>query len=352
MRRTFNIDLRMEDRGGDVSPGFWFRPQPGLDHSGQWEFVMYPQQRGPAPLPEGAHLVFVLHGYGKSRHAGHSMSTGFSWLMELVAPTLENTHVLVPVAWPADPLKSASMATFGIVDDHSRRAGLRLARLIARQLPGRRLSFVAQSLGNRVALECIAELYRLGVPVSSFVSAAGAVENTSLTDFSLYRRQTRALERIQVLHSHNDGVLKVAYGIAGQRQVRRMATRMRYRKSKTRNLPALGSPGVSALLAQRDFNHPDSPELGQIELEKAGHGAYMPQEIPLEDWGTQTSLLKTLKRTLKDGSRRERRKAHQMVRSAWLAANALQGRDRDADLKTEEDALAFLGTLSLDDPAD
>jgi hypothetical protein len=150
------------------------------------------------------HLTFLIHGYNTSRQKGRRQLLDFAALL----PS-QQEGALVAVLWPGDHWVGPLSYSFEgrDADETARQLAGFIELHVAASTP---LSFVGYSLGCRVALEAGKRL--LGAyEVRQVCLLAAAVDDFSLASPHDYRRTTVASDRVAVLHSRHDLVLKLAY---------------------------------------------------------------------------------------------------------------------------------------------
>lgn len=186
----FVLDFRSNASGGGVVPGH-----------------LYSQGAGFEALQQYRSVTFLIHGFNVDRQ------TGTAELAALAAslPTTSN-EAAIAVLWPGDSCIGPLCYPFATTkaDD----TGLELVKFIRDvliQTP--QLSFVAHSLGCRVAMEALRHLWIRNVPVEQVCLMAAAIDNDSLANRRYYQDATRYANRVAVLYSPSDRVLEFAYPI-------------------------------------------------------------------------------------------------------------------------------------------
>lgn len=153
-------------------------------------------------------LVFLIHGFDVSRKRGERSLSRFAETL----PSAQNAGV-VRTLWPGDHgLRFLAYASEGEDADETAR---QLAKFIEWARIKRRtpLSFVAHSLGCRVALEAAKLLLGAGYTVDQVCLLAAAVDADSLASRDDYRSCAENAGRLAVLSSRCDGVLRCLYPI-------------------------------------------------------------------------------------------------------------------------------------------
>ena len=197
MPELFLLDFRAAEVGGGFAGPLLF------DERGR---VLDPG----ALLALGARapLGFLLHGFNVDRSAGRQGLSEFGRLLRAAHPDLAGT--LVAVLWPGDDLLSP--LTYALEERDADETARRLAALCTRTLRLREPpSFVAHSLGCRVALETMARLHAAGLGSAHAVLMAGAVDADCLARADRYRACVAAARSVAVLHSGADLVLRLAF---------------------------------------------------------------------------------------------------------------------------------------------
>lgn len=192
----YRLDFRERNRGGRVVPGLLSDAnglQPGLVSE--------------AALKRETAVAFLIHGYNNTR------SVGIRKLLDLASLLpLASSGALVATLWPGDHwLRGASYPLEGRDADTT---AVKLAAFITRVIPPETpLSFVTFSLGARVALECIRRLPVDQHPVAQVCLMAAAIDDDSLAAPKVYSAATEKSERVAVLSSRADKLLKSIYPV-------------------------------------------------------------------------------------------------------------------------------------------
>lgn len=150
-------------------------------------------------------ITFLVHGYNVSRPQGRES------LLRLARALQPAVHgALAGVLWPGDHWARAASYPFEGRDADD--AGRRLAEFLARDVRrGAELSFVAHSLGARVAMEAIRHLDPAAFPVRQVCLLAAAIDDFSVAAPRGYRPAVEKADRVAVLASRKDRVLRLAY---------------------------------------------------------------------------------------------------------------------------------------------
>lgn len=252
-RRSLVLDFRESDVGGAVV---------GPVASTAKGYLL--QLGDIAPLArETNHAVVLLHGFNVRRAEGRRT------LLQLAAALDGPVSALfLAVLWPGDD--RLSPLTYPFEERDADATARRLSHVLAKHLPlETQLSFVAHSLGCRVALETMRLLLvEHGRTASEVVLMAAAVDQDALARGDRYVAAVRAARRVHWLASTADRVLQFAYPpgdlvgaiISG---------------SYTRT--ALGRHGPTAHRAEQVPAHVVGTQLGR---HRVGHGDYLPAPSP------------------------------------------------------------------------
>lgn len=182
----FVLDMRAASKSGAVVP-------PRLT------------QGDPQALQAASRVVFLLHGFNVDRPSGRDSLLRFAGLV----PELQ-TAAAVAVLWPGDSYAGPLGYSFEKKDAEDSAAAL--TAFIADTLFSRpRISFVAHSLGSRVAMHTARVLVNRGYVVDQVCLMAAAIDGDSLAAPAVYRPAAERIGRIAVLHSRSDKVLRLAY---------------------------------------------------------------------------------------------------------------------------------------------
>jgi hypothetical protein len=184
------LDFRSADTGGAVVPGVVVRmPGLGAEHDLRGE----------------TRITFLVHGYNVNRQRGRESLLRLAGKLPAVTDT-----ALVGILWPGDHWSRAASYPFEGRDADDSAAAL--ARYIGDVIPrGSQLSFVSHSLGARVVMETVRRLNTAAYGVLQVALLAPAVDDFSLAHPSTYLHAVAKTERVAVLASRKDIVLKLAY---------------------------------------------------------------------------------------------------------------------------------------------
>jgi esterase/lipase superfamily enzyme len=153
------------------------------------------------------HVIFLAHGYNVNRSNGRSRLANLASFIDSSPET-----AVVATLWPGDSVIPVVNYPFeGKTADDSAKA---LARFIIERnalRPGTRVSVMTHSLGARVGMEALKRLLGKNYPLSQVCLMAPAVVDYSLARSKDYRETTTSCERVTVLSSKHDIVLKYAF---------------------------------------------------------------------------------------------------------------------------------------------
>jgi hypothetical protein len=174
-----------------------------------------PATASPTDLPflsrrcEGCRVVFLVHGFNVSRDDGRRALTAFIERL----PCVEDA-VVFAVLWPGDHY--TDFLSYSFEGDDADDSAKELVKFIRDNLPkSARICFVSHSLGARVVMATAKGLARAGRAdhIEQVCLMAPAIDNDSLTDTDrrAYLAATQVTERVTVLSSTSDTVLRFAY---------------------------------------------------------------------------------------------------------------------------------------------
>ena len=198
---TYFIDLRADSAGGN----------PAADVNG----VVVRTDAQPDPNPsrpmdgelaqavQGRDVLLGTHGFHVNRRDGISnLACWNQWLQ------LGGNGIFVAVLWPGDS-RWLPFVDYPLEGDEAIKSGRLLASYLARRFAGvNSLSFVSHSLGARTMLETIRNLDQ-SFKLKTLTVMAAAIDDTCLVNE--YRDAAQRLEKISVLASSEDEVLKLAF---------------------------------------------------------------------------------------------------------------------------------------------
>jgi esterase/lipase superfamily enzyme len=185
---TYVLDFRSADQGGAIVPGKLTLASPTID-----------------ALRQCSNVAFLIHGFNVNRAEGSAALQAFAKLLPATSAS-----AAVAVLWPGDAWSGPLCYPFETnkADD----TAVELAKFIGDNLlPQTRVSIVAHSLGCRVAMQAVQQLYIKGFDVAQVCLMAAAIDNDSLAEVADYRAAAQYAGRTAVLYSPGDLVLKAAY---------------------------------------------------------------------------------------------------------------------------------------------
>jgi esterase/lipase superfamily enzyme len=207
MNQKFILSLRDQEMGGAVTSGHLYRvTDDGRLMDGEADLQEFTR----ITCAGTQRLLVFLHGFNNTYDAGRRSLTQYMDLM--AAGGIE--HVMLAVLWPGDGWAKALSYPFeGHDADDSARALCRWLTINVDR--NARVSFIAHSLGCRVAMEAAQRLvWSGGGPrLDRICLLAPAIDNDSLGKICAagYRDATLAAERVAVLASREDRVLRFSY---------------------------------------------------------------------------------------------------------------------------------------------
>ena len=189
---NYLLDFRSASTGGAVTPGVLVtRLGFGTLHD----------------LRAEVQVTVLLHGFNVNRSDGEAALLRLATCLS----TVTNGGVLA-VLWPGDHWTGAVSYPFEGQDaDDSAAALATYITQIAALRKGTRLQFVTHSLGARVALETVKRLAPHRYRIGQVCLLAPAVDDFSLANPRQYRGMVGRADRMAVLASDKDLVLKLAY---------------------------------------------------------------------------------------------------------------------------------------------
>ncbi len=194
-------ELSFRGSGGAVVPGQLSAFEaPGHVTARSMELVNYEQ------------VTFLIHGFNVKGEEGRA---SLSALAKSLPAAQEGAVVFV--LWPGDSPVGPLSYPF-TEGNQANDTAMELRRFIENHVAlSTKLNFVAHSLGCRVVLESIRNLHRKVrgkrdvYPVNQVCLLAGAVDDYSLSMPEAYKAAVERAERIVVLSSVEDNVLKLIY---------------------------------------------------------------------------------------------------------------------------------------------
>lgn len=149
-------------------------------------------------------ITFLIHGFNVNEKDGREKLTNLTKVLGI-----DVDGGLVSVLWPGDHWVNALSYPFeGRDADDTSLELLKFIDQIPKDIP---LSFVAHSLGSRVAMNVVDRLRDRGNVVSKVCLMAAAIDNYSLSSKADYFNATGYAEKVFVLTSKKDTVLRFAY---------------------------------------------------------------------------------------------------------------------------------------------
>ena len=201
---AFVLHLRDQEVGGAVTSGRLFRV------SGDTELDWDDRLPEFTTATRGQRLIILVHGYNNTLSFGRARLMGF---MNLLA-TGGNTDVMLSVLWPGDGWANALTYPFEARDADDTATAL-LQWLTTNVDTSARIAFIGHSLGCRVVMNTAQQLARRtgGPQLDRICLMAPALDNDCLgrTGVTCYQEVTLAADRIAVLASEEDLVLRFAY---------------------------------------------------------------------------------------------------------------------------------------------
>ncbi|MDD2127003.1 alpha/beta fold hydrolase [Pseudomonas monteilii] len=224
---AYILDLRHREVGGAVASGHLYRVESDTDID--WD----------RHLPEftsataGKRLLVLVHGYNNSRSVGRKRLVRFGDLLAKAG----SSDVMLSVLWPGDGWAKALTYPFeGRDADDSANALFRW--LSTNAAPDSRIAFVGHSLGCRVVMNTAQQISRRGkLTLDRICLMAPAIDNDCLGRIGItcYQDATLAVDRVAVLASEQDVVLRFAYPLGDLAQT--ILSRERWGKALGRTGP-------------------------------------------------------------------------------------------------------------------
>jgi len=249
---NYILDFRGADVGGSVVPGRIMRIDGiplGIEDD----------------LRRESKITFLLHGFNVNRPDGRKS------LLQLAGrlPSASD-GAMVAVLWPGDHWVRAT--SYPLEGNDADDSAAELARFIDRVVkPGTELNFVSHSLGARVVMGAVNRLIGDRYPIRQICLMAAAIDDFSLANPDDYRLGVATAERVAVLASHEDLVLKLAYPVGDFLQAF-------FFFWKDEVGLALGYHGPRS---SNDDSIPEQVYHLQIPDERnSGHGDYIPSDPP------------------------------------------------------------------------
>jgi esterase/lipase superfamily enzyme len=188
---SFVLDLRSAPVGGAVVPARLTSGTPTPDM-----------------LQQCTDVAFLVHGFNVDRSDGAEELTAFGGRLT----ALGDAGAAVAVLWPGD--STIGPLSYPFETNKADDSAVELATFIGDQLPHQpRISFIGHSLGCRVVMETVRQLWIKNIPVAQVCLMAAAIDNDSLGIGVEYLHAAQYTARTGVLYSPSDTVLKDAYPI-------------------------------------------------------------------------------------------------------------------------------------------
>jgi hypothetical protein len=189
---NYVLDFRGADTGGPVLPGR-ILPVNGVQLGTEDD------------LRHEAKITFLVHGFNVNREEGRNSLLQLATLLPAAAD-----GAIVIVLWPGDHWVGPINYPFegNDADDSASEMTRFIDRVVT---PGSELHFISHSLGARVVLETVKALQDGRYKLGQVCLMAAAIDDFSLADSAEYRSPTTRSQRVTVLASHEDLVLRLAY---------------------------------------------------------------------------------------------------------------------------------------------
>ncbi len=180
------------------------------------QLTAYPQGSRDVPLERALvgydQVTFLIHGFNVDEEEGIS---GLSKLATIL-PSAQ-TGAIVFVLWPGD--SALGVVSYPFTEGHQANdTALELSRVIENHVhPETPINFIAHSLGSRVTMETVKKLHAMAngqktpYPVNQICLMAAAIDNFSLSEPDDYRAATERANRVAVLSSVEDEILRFIY---------------------------------------------------------------------------------------------------------------------------------------------
>ena len=195
---TYFLNFRTKNVGGAVTDPVLYEGDGTAPASG-WSLI--PAARIPS-LFAGKSILFATHGFNVSQQQGaNSLGLLDNYL------NLTSSNLFVGMLWPGDSI--IPIVDYPFEGSVAMDCGTRLAKF-CKDFCGsaQALSFVSHSLGARFVLQAVTNLSR---KAQSVCLAAAAINRDALT--TEYAAAARNSERISLLASREDDVLKIAFSV-------------------------------------------------------------------------------------------------------------------------------------------
>lgn len=168
-----------------------------------------PTARPVADLAAYEPLLFVLHGFNVSRTDGIGQLSRFA---TAISATGLEFGAIVWVTWPGDG--PGGPMSYPLQEPDADDTAHHLARALSEAVrPRQPVHFAAHSLGCRVVFETVKQLLGSAVRVGTVVTMAAAVDGSSPSESRRYRAAVASVDRVLVLRSEDDRVLRWAFPV-------------------------------------------------------------------------------------------------------------------------------------------
>lgn len=152
-------------------------------------------------------ITFLVHGFNVTRRKGINSLRRLADRLHFAS-----SSAIVSVLWPGDSwLWAVSYPVEGkTADDTADRLSSYLKDIVQLR-PDAEISVVSHSLGARVAMRAVDSLLGMGYPVRQICLMAAAIDSDSLAHRDEYRRAASGVDRVGVLASDRDRILRWTY---------------------------------------------------------------------------------------------------------------------------------------------
>ncbi len=190
---TWFLDLRADSAGGNPAREVTVRENNDI----------YLSAKGLVSAIHGKHVLLATHGFNVNRSDGIDSLSKWANLVNLGADS-----IFVGVLWPGDSCW-APVVDYPFEGSEAIMSGELLAPFLDEYfVKAASISFASHSLGARMVLETISHLK---LNVRRLTIMAGAINDDCLLDE--YQGAASKIEKISLLASHEDYVLKLAFPI-------------------------------------------------------------------------------------------------------------------------------------------
>jgi alpha-beta hydrolase superfamily lysophospholipase len=249
------LSFRERKVGGSVTSGSLWRPVRDADVPWNDHLADFTADT------RGNRVLVLLHGYNNDYDEGRLRLTRY---MDMLAEG-GYSGVMLATLWPGDGWAKALTYPFEGRDADDTADAL-FKWVTCHVDASARISFVAHSLGSRVAMHTAQQLvhWRVGPALDRLCLMAPAIDNDSLgrVGTTCYRDATLAADRIAILASEEDLVLRLAYPLGDLAQT--VLYGERWGRALGRTGPIEREPAVVARIEAvpkssptRDIDHGD-----------------------------------------------------------------------------------------------